>query len=102
MERVLCIETQQKPYITGADDNASGIAVMLDLARKLKNQNTHNNYLFMAFSGEEMGLLGSNYFVKNPTINTKAVNYMINMDMVGRLKQDSALAVLWNWNFTTV
>ena len=47
----------------------------------------------MAFSGEEMGLLGSNYFVKNPTINTKAVNYMINMDMVGRLKQDSTLAV---------
>lgn len=47
----------------------------------------------MAFSGEEMGLLGSNYFVKNPTINTKAVSYMINMDMVGRLKQDSTLAV---------
>ena len=47
----------------------------------------------MAFSGEEMGLLGSNYFVKNPTIDTKTVSYMINMDMVGRLKQDSALAV---------
>ncbi len=47
----------------------------------------------MAFSGEEMGLLGSNYFVKNPTIDTKAVSYMINMDMVGRLKQDSTLAV---------
>ncbi len=47
----------------------------------------------MAFSGEEMGLLGSNYFVKNSTVDTKAVNYMINMDMVGRLKQDSALAV---------
>jgi C-terminal processing protease CtpA/Prc len=46
----------------------------------------------MAFSGEEMGLLGSNYFVKNATIDTKKVNYMINMDMVGRLK-DSMLAV---------
>ena len=77
----------------GADDNASGVAVMLDLAKKLKSQNTKNNYLFIAFSGEEMGLLGSNYFVKNPTIDTKAVNYMINMDMVGRLKQDSTLAV---------
>jgi C-terminal processing protease CtpA/Prc len=66
---------------------------MLDLARKLNNTNTNNNYLFIAFSGEEMGLLGSNYFVKNPTINTKAVSYMINMDMVGRLKKDSALAV---------
>ncbi|MEQ6123749.1 M28 family peptidase [Pseudotenacibaculum sp. MALMAid0570] len=82
-----------KAIHNGADDNASGTAVMLDLARKLKGKNTNNNYLFMAFSGEEMGLLGSNYFVKNPTINTKAVSYMINMDMVGRLKKDSTLAV---------
>ena len=82
-----------KAIHNGADDNASGTAVMIDLARKLKRQNTNNNYLFIAFSGEEMGLLGSNYFVKNPTIDTKAVSYMINMDMVGRLKQDSTLAV---------
>jgi Zn-dependent M28 family amino/carboxypeptidase len=81
-----------KAIHNGADDNASGIAVMLDLINKLKKKNTNNNYLFMAFSGEEMGLLGSNYFVKNPTIDTKSVSYMINMDMVGRLK-DSALAV---------
>ena len=47
----------------------------------------------MAFSGEEMGLLGSNYFVKNPTIDIKKVSYMINMDMVGRMKKDSSLAV---------
>ena len=82
-----------KAIHNGADDNASGTAIMLDLARKLNNTNTNNNYLFIAFSGEEMGLLGSNYFVKNPTINTKAVSYMINMDMVGRLKKDNALAV---------
>ena len=82
-----------KAIHNGADDNASGTAIMLDLARKLKNKNTNNNYLFMAFSGEEMGLLGSNYFVKNPTIDTKAVSYMINMDMVGRLKKDRTLAV---------
>ena len=66
---------------------------MLNLASKLKNANKNNNYLFMAFSGEEMGLLGSNYFVKNATINLDSVNYMLNMDMVGRLKQDSTLAV---------
>jgi hypothetical protein len=83
----------EKAVHNGADDNASGVAVMLNLASKLKETNTSNNYLFMAFSGEEMGLLGSNYFVKNPTIDTKAVSYMINMDMVGRLKQDSTLAV---------
>jgi hypothetical protein len=82
----------EKAIHNGADDNASGVAVMLNLISKLKESNTNNNYLFMAFSGEEMGLLGSNYFVKNPTIDTKAVSYMINMDMVGRLK-DSSLAV---------
>lgn len=82
-----------KAIHNGADDNASGIAVLLNLAAKLKTKNTNNNYLFMGFSGEEMGLLGSNYFVKNPTIDTKKVSYMINMDMVGRMKKDSSLAV---------
>lgn len=81
-----------KAIHNGADDNASGVSILLNLASKLKNKNTNNNYLFIAFSGEEMGLLGSNYFVKNSTIDNKSVSYMINMDMVGRLK-DSALAV---------
>ena len=83
----------EKAIHNGADDNASGVAVLLDLAKNLKGKNINNNYVFIAFSGEEMGLLGSNYFVKNPTIDTKTVNYMINMDMVGRLKADSTLAV---------
>lgn len=82
-----------KAIHNGADDNASGMAVLLNLAAKLTTKNTNNNYLFMGFSGEEMGLLGSNYFVKNPTIDTKKVSYMINMDMVGRMKKDSSLAV---------
>ncbi len=77
----------------GADDNASGVAVMMNIASKLKGKNTNNNYLFISFSGEEMGLLGSNYWVKNPTIDTKKVNYMINMDMVGRLNEERAIAV---------
>jgi hypothetical protein len=84
---------EEKEIHNGADDNASGVAVMLNLASKLKNTNKGNNYLFLAFSGEEMGLLGSNYFTKNSTLNLKDVNYMLNMDMVGRLKQDSTLAV---------
>ncbi|WP_026775784.1 M28 family peptidase [Polaribacter sp. Hel_I_88] len=82
-----------KAIHNGADDNASGVAVLLNLTAKLKTKNTNNNYLFMAFSGEEMGLLGSNYFVKNPTIDLNKVSYMINMDMVGRMKKDSSLAV---------
>lgn len=82
----------KKAVHNGADDNASGVALMLNIAAKLKNTNTNNNYLFMAFSGEEMGLLGSNYFIKNPTVDLKKINYMVNMDMVGRLK-DSTLVV---------
>lgn len=79
----------------GADDNASGVAMMLHLADSLttKDAPKNNNYLFIGFSGEEEGLLGSNYFVKNPTIDTKKVTYMINMDMVGRLNAENALAV---------
>ncbi len=77
----------------GADDNASGVAVMLNLAKGIQGKNTNNNYLFIAFSGEEIGLLGSNYYVKNPTIDTKKVNYMINMDMVGRLNDERAIAI---------
>ena len=90
---------KDKAVHNGADDNASGVAILLDLASQLKVKNEQaeikdkNNYLFMAFSGEEMGLLGSNYFSKNPTVETESVNYMINMDMVGRMKADSTLAV---------
>ncbi|MUU79120.1 M28 family peptidase [Winogradskyella endarachnes] len=90
---------KEKAIHNGADDNASGVAVMLNLASRLKIKNDQakikdkNNYLFMAFSGEEMGLLGSNYFSKNPTIESESINYMINMDMVGRMKADSTLAV---------
>lgn len=77
----------------GADDNASGVAVMLQLAETLKNGPKTNNYLFIAFSGEERGLWGSNFFAKEPTIKLENVNYMINMDMVGRLNEENTLAV---------
>ncbi len=84
---------KEKMVHNGADDNASGVAVLLQIVKMLQHTNSNNNYLFMCFSGEEMGLLGSNYFVKNATISTKNINYMINMDMVGRLKKDSTLAI---------
>ncbi|GAB2495350.1 MAG: M20/M25/M40 family metallo-hydrolase [Cytophagales bacterium] len=77
----------------GADDNASGTAALLALAEILKHEELKSNVLFIAFSGEENGLWGSNYFVKNPTIDLQTVNYMINMDMVGRLKEDNSLAI---------
>lgn len=77
----------------GADDNASGVAMMLALAQRLQQQQTNNNFLFIAFSGEEMGLLGSNYWAKNPTVDAESLNFMVNMDMVGRLNEDKAVAV---------
>jgi len=73
----------------GADDNASGTAALIEVARALKaSTGKKNNYLFIAFSGEEKGLLGSDYFIKHPTIDLRTVNYMLNMDQVGRLKSD--------------
>jgi hypothetical protein len=77
----------------GADDNASGVAALLLLAEKLKEKDLKNNVLFISFSGEENGLWGSNYFSKNTTIPLENINYMLNMDMVGRLKVERTLAV---------
>lgn len=84
------IRTGEKNIHNGADDNASGTAALIELARKLKTSKAkNNNYLFIAFSGEELGLYGSKYFTENPTVDLKTVNYMINMDMVGRLNDSS-------------
>jgi hypothetical protein len=74
----------------GADDNASGTAALLELARLIKTGgNKNSNYLFIAFSGEELGLYGSKYFVDHPSVSLTEVNYMINMDMVGRFNDSS-------------
>ncbi len=78
----------------GADDNASGVAVLLKLAKMLKERpDARDNYLIVFFSGEEMGLLGSNYFAKNPALSLDQVPYMINLDMVGRLREEKTLSV---------
>jgi peptidase M28-like protein/PDZ domain-containing protein len=86
-------EGKEPEIHNGADDNASGVTLLLQLADVLGGNYPHNNYLFIAFSGEEKGLWGSNWFTKNPTIDLATVNYMINMDMVGRLSEDKNLAV---------
>ncbi len=84
------IRTGERSIHNGADDNASGTAALIELARMLKSSGPQNhNYLFLAFSGEELGLFGSKYFVENPTIDLKSVSFMINMDMVGRLNDSS-------------
>ena len=78
----------------GADDNASGIAAIFRIAEYLKNSNLKsNNYLFIAFSGEEKGLFGSKFNASNSTIPLDDINYMFNMDMVGMLNEEKVLAV---------
>lgn len=72
----------------GADDNASGTASVLELAQHFATQRPKHTMLFMAFSGEEMGLLGSAHWVEHPTRPLGDVRAMFNLDMVGRL-QDS-------------
>jgi hypothetical protein len=94
----------------GADDNASGTAALMALADDLakKDTLTRHNYLFIAFTAEERGLLGSNYFVNHPTYPIEKMAYMINMDMVGRLRdsqiQVSGVGTATEWNdiFATV
>ncbi len=79
-----------KQIHNGADDNASGTAALIELARQLKvSKNKKSNYLFIAFSGEELGLYGSKHFVEKPTIDLARISYMINMDMLGRLNDSS-------------
>ncbi len=79
----------------GADDNASGVAVLLEMAR-IESQRwlpSHPTLWFVSFTGEEVGLVGSSYFVANPPQSLEAVQFMLNMDMVGRM-QDTNLTVL--------
>ncbi|MEI9943838.1 MAG: M28 family peptidase [Chitinophagaceae bacterium] len=84
------LRTGEKLIHNGADDNASGTAALIELAGLLKkSKSKNNNYLFIAFSGEELGLFGSKYYVENPTIDLSTVNYMINLDMVGRLNDST-------------
>jgi aminopeptidase YwaD len=81
-----------KPAVhNGADDNASGTAGVIELAQKLaaNRSKLKRSIVFVAFTGEEMGLLGSKEFVNKPPVDLKKVNAMINMDMIGRLNPES-------------
>lgn len=72
----------------GADDNASGTAAVLQLARMLSISKPKHSVVFANFSGEEEGLLGSQYFVDNSPVPLDSIVAMLNFDMVGRLKDD--------------
>jgi aminopeptidase YwaD len=77
----------------GADDNASGTAALIELARRLSTQRPkpRRTIVFIAFSGEEEGLLGSNYYVNHPVVPLQKTIAMINMDMIGRLRDQKLM-----------
>lgn len=70
-------------YFPGANDNASGISMLLELAQYYKTNPHKYSIIFIAFSAEEAGLIGSKYFVKNSPINLKKIKFVVNLDMVG-------------------
>ena len=77
----------------GADDNASGVAGLIELARMLSTQNPkpRRTIVFIAFSGEEEGLIGSSYYVNHSVVPLANTIAMINMDMIGRLKDNKII-----------
>jgi hypothetical protein len=87
----------------GADDNASGTTGLIELARHFaaNGKSEKHNILFMAFSGEELGLLGSKYFTDSPTIPLTSVSAMINMDMIGRLDETKGV-IISGWGTSPV
>ncbi|MFM2364188.1 MAG: hypothetical protein RLZZ316_3090 [Bacteroidota bacterium] len=105
------IRTGPMQIHNGADDNASGTAALIELARLLKaGKAKANNYLVIAFSGEELGLYGSKHFAEHATIDLAKANYMINMDMVGRLNDSTKVLTVggygtspyWGQNISTI
>jgi hypothetical protein len=72
----------------GADDNASGTAALIEIARRLAVRPPARSVVFVAFSGEELGLLGSAAYVQHPTVRLARTVAMINLDMVGRLRNN--------------
>jgi hypothetical protein len=79
-----------KPHL-GADDNASGVAGLLELARRLAAAPgpRRRSVYFVAFGAEELGTLGSAHFVRRPPIELAKITAMVNMDMIGRLRDDT-------------
>jgi Zn-dependent M28 family amino/carboxypeptidase len=77
----------------GADDNASGVGMVLMMAEYYKKNSPKSNMAFVLFGGEEMGLLGSKYFVDNLPFPKEKIKAMVNYDMVGRVK-DSVLKII--------
>ncbi len=93
-------------FFPGANDNGSGIGIMLSLARTFKSHPLKYSLLFISFTGEDAGLCGSKYFAENPTINLNKCKFLLNFDMVAS-GEDGIVAVggadhLYHYNLLTI
>lgn len=70
-------------YFPGASDNASGVAMLLSMAKHYKDFKPKYNLVFIAFAGEEIGLLGSEYYVQNPIVPLNKIKFLVNLDLMG-------------------
>lgn len=79
----------------GADDNASGVAAVLEVAFAIKEMKIKpkRSVLFVAFGAEELGLVGSKYFFKDKLVDAKKISAMINLDMIGRMRPEKLISV---------
>lgn len=79
----------------GADDNASGVATMIEIAERFaaEKENVKRSLLFVAFGAEELGLVGSKHFIEDPPVDPERMKAMLNIDMVGRLTPERNLQV---------
>ncbi|MBC7900264.1 MAG: M20/M25/M40 family metallo-hydrolase, partial [Saprospiraceae bacterium] len=99
------LDVNSKEIHHGADDNASGTSAILEVARQFaREKKNKRTIIFIAFSGEEEGLLGSNFYVNNPVFPIENTVAMINLDMVGRLKDNKltigGVGTAKDWNET--
>ncbi len=86
----------EKQIHNGADDNASGTTGLLEIAEKFASikDKTKRSIIFLAFSGEELGILGSTFYINNPSVPIENIVAMLNMDMIGRLNEESNLTII--------
>jgi aminopeptidase YwaD len=70
-------------YFPGANDNASGVSMLLNLAKAIQAKPLKYNVVFILFAGEEIGLLGSKYFTENPLVDLKQIKFLVNLDLNG-------------------
>ncbi len=78
----------QDTYFPGANDNGSGTTMLLSIARELIKEKSDTRYVFIAFAGEEVALLGSKYFVENPKLKLKDIDFLLNLDILGGAQEN--------------